>query len=561
MSESGFLQDYDYSMNNTPDSDRLVIDENDQSSALSFNESSATMNSQNSINNTVPVNVTSLPSYTDLSTTAPIEKQSSVQEYSSATSSEEYSPVTYPEHPFQETCSPENVCFNPDISLNQAIINEKSTCNKADDTRDNVMIKDCGSWYKLPSDTDQNQEEQTSVIDSVLNMEQEFNIHHSTPARTFLHQNHHSFFKDSGVSPLPVYQCPDIERTSPPTPKPSQQERQKSALRPDKPPYSYASMCIMAIHSSKKVHLALIEIRNALTKMFPYFRGEYAGWKSSVRHVLGNTKCFYKVEGSGNSVWGVDYSQVTLEMFARQRKGEKLDHYKPYLHEELGLPPVFPLTASHHSLKKGLSLPPKPCYGSQSPLTVDVAHDDDFLSGRKEFVPTPAPSSTGTVSDSDDVVVQAVKRRKTEYVPMTSVPVTSHFNKQTGVVGPTLQTSTARLPPAELLLKPPFRPTPVHQHQYGYTPYYGSYGNYGYYGNAMRTDQQQNNLSSAYWPPHDNNTRLNQWWFSSAYFGLPATDVTSWPHYAPQSGFYGNDGWYPAPLNLSKQTSKDCDTM
>nr|XP_020465243.1 forkhead box protein H1 isoform X2 [Monopterus albus]XP_020465244.1 forkhead box protein H1 isoform X2 [Monopterus albus]XP_020465245.1 forkhead box protein H1 isoform X2 [Monopterus albus]XP_020465246.1 forkhead box protein H1 isoform X2 [Monopterus albus]XP_020465247.1 forkhead box protein H1 isoform X2 [Monopterus albus]XP_020465248.1 forkhead box protein H1 isoform X2 [Monopterus albus]XP_020465249.1 forkhead box protein H1 isoform X2 [Monopterus albus]XP_020465250.1 forkhead box prot len=100
--------------------------------------------------------------------------------------------------------------------------------------------------------------------------------------------------------------------------------KKKNYQRYPKPPYSYLAMIAMVIQRSPEKKLTLSEILKEISALFPFFKGNYKGWRDSVRHNLSSYDCFVKVlkdpgkpQGKGN-FWAVDLSRVPLELLKRQ---------------------------------------------------------------------------------------------------------------------------------------------------------------------------------------------------------------------------------------------------
>ncbi|KAF7704914.1 forkhead box protein H1 [Silurus meridionalis] len=100
--------------------------------------------------------------------------------------------------------------------------------------------------------------------------------------------------------------------------------KKKNYQRYPKPPYSYLAMIAMVIQNSPQKKLTLSQILKEISTLFPFFKGNYKGWRDSVRHNLSSYDCFVKVlkdpgkpQGKGN-FWAVEVSRVPLELLKRQ---------------------------------------------------------------------------------------------------------------------------------------------------------------------------------------------------------------------------------------------------
>ena len=112
------------------------------------------------------------------------------------------------------------------------------------------------------------------------------------------------------------------------------------ARRQEKPPFSYIALIVMAIQSSPSKRLTLNEIYHYLQDRFSFFRGQYQGWKNSVRHNLSLNDCFIKLPkglgrpGKGH-YWTIDpASEYMFEegSFRRRPRGfrRRYQALKPY---------------------------------------------------------------------------------------------------------------------------------------------------------------------------------------------------------------------------------------
>uniref|UniRef100_A0A672GAP7 Fork-head domain-containing protein n=1 Tax=Salarias fasciatus TaxID=181472 RepID=A0A672GAP7_SALFA len=154
--------------------------------------------------------------------------------------------------------------------------------------------------------------------------------------------------------------------------------KKKNYQRYPKPPYSYLAMIAMVIQRSPQKRLTLSEILKEISTLFPFFEGNYKGWRDSVRHNLSSYDCFVKVlkdpgkpQGKGN-FWAVELSRVPLELLKRQntavsRRDEAIfaQDLAPYIMQGHKLEPQLP--------HDPMAFHPPESSGNPSPMQEDPA--------------------------------------------------------------------------------------------------------------------------------------------------------------------------------------------
>ncbi|XP_072010719.1 forkhead activin signal transducer 3-like [Engystomops pustulosus] len=100
--------------------------------------------------------------------------------------------------------------------------------------------------------------------------------------------------------------------------------KKKNYQRYPKPPYTYLAMIALVIQNSPDKRLKLSQILQEVGSLFTFFKGDYKGWKDSIRHNLSSGECFKKVlkdphkpHAKGN-YWTVDVSQIPLDAMKLQ---------------------------------------------------------------------------------------------------------------------------------------------------------------------------------------------------------------------------------------------------
>ncbi|KAJ8276882.1 hypothetical protein GJAV_G00068960 [Gymnothorax javanicus] len=217
--------------------------------------------------------------------------------------------------------------------------------------------------------------------------------------------------------------------------------RKKNYQRYPKPPYSYLAMIAMVIQNSPEKKLTLSQILKEISTLFPFFKGNYKGWRDSVRHNLSSYDCFVKVlkdpgkpQGKGN-FWVVEVSRIPLELLKRQntavsRQDETVfaQDLAPYIlhgHSHAQTPekdPSLPLPLSTAPCNPSPAPPPEDAFRPK--LDSSFAIDSLLHSLRSPSAPaqgqqpasassaSPASSSSSLSSDEEWRAVLALERKR-----------------------------------------------------------------------------------------------------------------------------------------------------
>lgn len=175
--------------------------------------------------------------------------------------------------------------------------------------------------------------------------------------------------------------------------------------RHEKPPFSYITLIAMAIKAQPSQKATLQQINDWLISNFVFFRGDYNGWKNSVRHNLSLNDCFTKILRDPSRPWGKDNywtistkcSYIFKDGVFRRRKKSKEDtrrtNFTPFSIEWiLSLPSSRPISPDHQS--DAMSDVSTSSFGMSSSLTSSPPHSPTLSPEPLVYFPAiPAPLS------------------------------------------------------------------------------------------------------------------------------------------------------------------------
>ncbi|XP_071956064.1 uncharacterized protein [Antedon mediterranea] len=94
---------------------------------------------------------------------------------------------------------------------------------------------------------------------------------------------------DMTSDPTDTYMSPAIPLTL------NKKQRKSDTMRYFNSPFSYIEMIILSIDLNPKIMMTFKDIIDFMSNAFYFLRGEYTGWKNSVRHNLSCNDCFKKI--------------------------------------------------------------------------------------------------------------------------------------------------------------------------------------------------------------------------------------------------------------------------
>ena len=131
-----------------------------------------------------------------------------------------------------------------------------------------------------------------------------------------------------------------------------------------KPPYTYVGMMVCAISAAPQQQQTLVGICAYIQEKFAFFRGDFCGWKDTVRYNLSRKECFVRVpeetssglHRQGNS-WRVDTSALSQDVFRRQHSSglhhQGADQFHADLRMHLGVSHLVSMLETNYCEQQG----------------------------------------------------------------------------------------------------------------------------------------------------------------------------------------------------------------